>query len=278
MTHGARRSYGFEAINTTCYVHGGALLLTRDVDALRDFMSNSLAGAALDDEAVRTGIASYFRSPFCSWKTDEGYCSLTLDTAMHQIRGLAALAEEDTDVTRAALRAWLPPTAELLRITNYEVGLLSAPAGPSHPALLCSRLHGERLGNWKVAEEVAEGVLRIEQFNPLLRIEALRLLGRAKAELGERAAACQAVERAVAEAVGAKYMWLEMLSLHDLLKWSEAGAVEGVVVQWRALRWARLRVVVSRMSASVEELAAVLGDDVMSSLDTALPPSGHLLS
>ena len=37
--------------------------------------------------------------------------------------------------------------------------------------------------------EVAEGVLRIEAFNPLLRTEAWRLLGRARAELGERAAA-----------------------------------------------------------------------------------------
>ena len=36
---------------------------------------------------------------------------------------------------------------------------------------------GERLGDWAVAVEVAESVLSIERFNPLLRTEAHRLLG-----------------------------------------------------------------------------------------------------
>ena len=48
-----------------------------------------------------------------------------------------------------------------------------------HPALLCARLHGERLGDWAAAAEVAEGVLATEAFNPVVRTEALRLLARA---------------------------------------------------------------------------------------------------
>ena len=57
-------------------------------------------------------------------------------------------------------------------------------------------------------------------------------------------------ELAVTEAAGAKYVWLEMLSLRDLLNYSLPGAVEGVR--------ARLRVVVSQMSASSEDWQAFL--------------------
>ena len=51
--------------------------------------------------------------------------------------------------------------------------------------MLCARLQGERLGRWDLTVEVAEGVLQIKEFCPLLRTEAWRLLGRARAELGE---------------------------------------------------------------------------------------------
>ena len=47
-----------------------------------------------------------------------------------------------------------------------------------------------------------------------------------------------------------------MLSLCDLLKWCEAGEADGVR--------ARLRAMVSRMTATREELAGVLGEDVLS--------------
>ena len=102
---------------------------------------------------------------------------------------------------------------------------------------------------------MAEGVLHIEHFQTLLRTEELRLLGRAHAELGDNAAACEVTERAVAEAVGAKYIWLQMLSLRDLLRWCTAGEVEGVR--------ARLRAVVGQLAASAEEVASVLGEGVM---------------
>jgi hypothetical protein len=154
-----------------------------------------------------------------------------LDTFLLIMRGLAALLQEDSsDASRAALREWLPPLAELLRIAELECSWRAMGCGSgAHPALLCARLHSERLGGWEAAAEVAEGVLRLEQFNPLLRTEACRLLGCAHAALGQRAAACEAAERAVAEAGKARYAWLvEMVSLADLLRWSQTSEAEGV--------------------------------------------------
>ena len=143
----------------------------------------------------------------------------------------------------------------MLRITEYECAWRCHTIGANHPALLCARLHGERLGRWEDTAEVAEGVLRIEEFNPLLRTEAHRLLGRARAELGQRAAACEAAEQAVAEAAKARYVFLEVLSLRDLVRWCEAGAAEGVR--------SRLRAATGRMTATAEEVAAVLGERVL---------------
>ena len=99
-------------------------------------------------------------------------------------------------------------------------------------------------------------MLDLEAFNAIMRTEALRLLGRARAELGEAAAACEAAEKAAAEAARAKYLWLELLALRDLLRWTEAGEkAEGVRE--------RLRGVAGRMVASAEELAGVLGEGVL---------------
>ena len=132
--------------------------------------------------------------------------------------------EEQNDASRAALREWLPSAAELLHITEYEVTWRAQPTGACHPALLLAQLHGERLGAWALTEEVAQGVLQIEEFAAPTRVEAHRLLGRARAALGRREAACEAAEAAVAEAAAARYVWLEMLSLRDLLAWSDAEA------------------------------------------------------
>ena len=171
------------------------------------------------------------------------------------IRGLRTLLEEATDARRAALLAWLPPPAELLRIAEFETGWRGLAVGANHPALLCARLHGERLGEWAASVEVAEGVLAIEQWHPVLRTEAARLLGRAHAALGAHAAACEAAKSAVKEAAKAKYAWFEMLALADLLKWCAEGEAEGVR--------ARLRGVAERQAASKEELEGVLGEGVL---------------
>ena len=53
-----------------------------------------------------------------------------------------------------------------------------------------------------------------------------------------------------------RYLWLELLALRDLLRWTEAGEkAEGVRE--------RLRGVAERMVASPEELAGVLGEGVL---------------
>ena len=97
--------------------------------------------------------------------------------------------------------------------------------------------------------------LRIEEFHPLLRTEACRLLGRAHHALGSRAAACEAAEKAVAAAAKAKYIWLEMMGLRDLLSWCGAGEAEAVR--------SRLQAVARRLAASKEELIGVLGESVL---------------
>ena len=104
---------------------------------------------------------------------------------------------------------------------------------------------------------MSEGILRIEKFNPLLRIEAHRLQGRSCASLGRSADACAAAERAVAEAAAAKYVWLEWLSLKDLLAWCEASEREEVR--------SRLHHAAERMAAPSDELELVeaLGEGIL---------------
>ena len=209
---------------------------------LRDFLSNSLAGAAVDDEPIRDALAIVMNTMWGQWKAEDGHCHGTPETWLLALRGLHALVEEPTDASRAALCEWLPSPDELLRIAEYECVYRAFSLGAAHPALLCARLHGEQLGAWKAAAEVAEGVLRIEQFNPLLRTEAYRLLGCARAGSGQKREACEAAECAAAEAAKARYVWLEMASLTDLLKWvDDPSQAEGVR--------ARMRGVSDRMAA-----------------------------
>ena len=89
----------------------------------------------------------------------------------------------------------------------------------------------------------------------MLRLEALRLLGRAHAALGAQAAACEAAEHAVAEAAKVGYVWFHVLALADLLTWCATAETEDVR--------SRLRSVAERMVASSEELKGVLGEGVI---------------
>jgi hypothetical protein len=121
---------------------------------------------------------------------------------------------------------------------------------PTH----CATLHGERLGAWDVAEAVASKLLEVEEFNPLCRVEAGRLLCRARASLGRREGACEAASRAADEAATTGLRWLEMLALRDWLRYGGAD-VDGSV-------WTRLEGVMGRLTASNEELMSVLGEDI----------------
>ena len=242
--HGARR-YKTEALHAGILVPT-ALLLMGESSLLRDFMTNSLHGVLLEDESVR-GAAGTLADAFPI--SDDGHCLYKVDSVVLQVRAVAALLDDPSDASRAALREWLPPAAELSHIAEFELWLRSIIG--SHPSLLCARLHGERLGDWTAAAEVAEFVLAVESFNPAVRTEAHRLLGRARAALGQHLAAREAAEAAIDEAAKAKYVWLEMLALRDLLEWSEVGEVESVR--------ARLGGVLRRV-ATAEELDGVLGE------------------
>ena len=242
----ASRRYAIEVVQVIIGGFPGALLAAGDLDGLRDLLEHSLPGAALDDNVARAAVAAFFAGGFGAWKTDDGHCFSTLDTWLLTVRGLAALVEENTDARRAVLREWLPPPAECLRIAEHECGWRAYPTGAAHPALLFARLRGERLGEWAAAAEVAEGVLAIEVFNPVLRTEASRLLGCALAEGGDWAGAHEAAERAAAEAACARYAWLEALSLRDALRWCAPADEVGVR--------GRLRSAVGRLAASAEEV------------------------
>lgn len=248
----APEAYGYEVYVATAFLIS-TLLIADERETLRDYVANSIFGHLLNDEVAKVTLTSFYQVPYCTWKSDDGHCHSTLDTYWLVVRGVMALLEEDTEESRAALRAWLPPAAELLRVAEYEANWRAGAFGAQHPALLCARLQGERFGDWAVAAELAEGVLAIESFQPLLRIEAQRLLGCARYALGERQAACTAAEEARAEVVGAKYVWLEMKALRDLLLWCEEGEAKGVR--------SRLREVAGRTAeSSAGELARVLGE------------------
>ena len=245
-------NFPFEGFNAPGFL-GALLLLLGEHDMLRDFMSNSIVGHFLTNDEIHKGVGSFWVS-FGSWKSDDGHCHSTEASYTLLVRGLVALLEGASDETDAALREWLPPPARLLHIAEYECVWRAANAGV-HPAVLCATLYGERLGEWAAAAEVASGVLAIEAFNPLLRVQASRLLGRAKAELGAREAACEAAERAIAEAAHAQYAWLEMMALTDLVKWSEAKDAKGARERLRSL-------VQQKIAAPEEELSRVLGEGV----------------
>ena len=101
---------------------------------------------------------------------------------------------------QAALRAWLPPAAELVRICQDE-NECAWRANNLGGALLCAKLHGDRLGDWAAAAEVCEGLLAItgehgiEQSDQVVYVEVCKLLEVAEAELESEAAAARVAER-----------------------------------------------------------------------------------
>ena len=161
-----------------------------------------------------------------------------------RMRELVAWVEPETDEANTRLRAWLPPAAELLRISKYETVWSVHNCGPANVGLLGRALHGSRLGDWATAAEIAEGVLEISnaKFNPLVRIEALRLLARSCTARGMEAGATDASERALAVASEVSYPWMEMLVLRDMPSQQE-----------------RLAQAVSCVCAKPSELTSVLG-------------------
>ena len=242
-------------------------MLRNDLELLKEFLSHSLSGLALEDDSIQEGV-KVFWNVWGSWKAEDGlHHHSSFETWLLLVRGLKALVDDplptnedgthdgvvETEESRTELRSWMPSPTELLRIAECEGMWRAHPLAVNHPALLFAKLYGERLGDWETAAEVAEGVLGIEQFQPLLRCEAYRLLGKARHALGQRRDAMEAAEGAVAEAVSARYVWMEMLALRDAMDWCEPGGGERYDLR------ARLEAVVSKMKAPAEDLEEILG-------------------
>ena len=160
---------------------------------------------------------------------------------MFQKKNLGAATtnmQQDDQATRSGNDVSLSTMIEILII------ILHMNCKFLHSGLL--HLYGERLNDWDTAIVLAEGALAIEQFHPLLRIEAHRLLGRAHAAQGRAGMARKAAERAADEAADARYAWLEAMSLGDALKWCGASEAQDIRK--------RLRSVAARLSASLKEL------------------------
>ena len=93
--------------------------------------------------------------------------------------------------------------------------------GGTHPALVCAAVYAER-DEWAAAARVAAGILE-HVYQPLTRIEALRLLGRCEAQAADNVTAVLgSLERAAAEARRAGYLWLELMVARDCVVYAGA--------------------------------------------------------
>ena len=206
------RGGGVHTRSSTCSPSTASM---RDLQSVRVLVEETLLGVALDEDAIRAGIASW-QGTLPAGALTMG-CGSTLESSLLVVRGLRALvAGQTTDASRAALRA----AADAGAAADAEGGS-GAPRRWRRPAAMRATLR-RAARQWQVALDVSEeSILAIEAFNHFLRVEAHRLHG-ARSRRGQATDARAAAERAVAEAGSAKYVWLELLSLNDLCAWCSA--------------------------------------------------------
>jgi hypothetical protein len=236
-----------------CHLIAFGLLAAGEMGLLKSFMARNMGSLALRDEAAKEAMSFFYKNRN-DWRSPTGHMHSTLASWLLMVQALQMMTEEDTKASRKVLAAWLPPLSTLQRIVEFETAFRIQSFGSCHPSLLCASLNGERLGAWDVAEAVASKLLEVEEFNPLCRVEAGRLLCRARASLGRREGACEAASRAADEAARTGLWWLEMLALRDWLRYGGAEAGSSV--------WSRLEGVMGRLMAPNEELMEVLGEDI----------------
>ena len=141
-------------------------------------------------------------------------CTWTLSSAMLMVRGLGTLLLPDGNPAVDAALKWLPPSAALLAIAETETAWDVFMSGCQHPALLCALLYA-RLARWEVSAEIAEALTQ-RLLQPLTRIEAWRLLARARTALMGAPDAHAALHSAIEEAKAAGYLWLDLLATREL--------------------------------------------------------------
>ena len=205
----------------------GGMLAAGDMGMVREFMQHSVRGIAIRDPAVASEVTKVYRttkSPW-SWEGPDGYCSYRVETMFLQARAIAAVADDGV-VDAEALRAWLPRPDELIYIAEHEWIFNGWLCGAAHPTVLCASLYATCLNAWDDAEVIVTGVLAIAPqgdgkgfgTQPLVRIEAWRLLARCRIEYGNGAGACEALESAVRESQAAGFVWMEVVALQDMLQ------------------------------------------------------------
>ena len=217
----------------------GGLLAAGEIGMVRELIPHTLIGIALRDPLVMSEMETMIRDSMWTWQGPDGYCFWRVETMTLLAHALAAVAD-DGEVDVLALRAWLPRPDELIYIAEHEFLLCAFTSGASHPALLCATVYATRLGAWNDAEAIINGVLAIPPMGdgkgfgvqPLVRIEAWRLLARCRGACGYAAGACEALENAASESRAVGYVWMEAASLRDMLEWIE-GEAQTVFVQTR---------------------------------------------
>ena len=155
------------------------------------------------------------------WKTEDGHCYSTTDSLVLRARAIEALVDEGA-VDAAALRSWLPTVDELIFIAEHESIFSLQLHGAAHPTLTCATLYATKLGEVEVAIRIAEAILAMSplRMQPLIRIEAWRLLARCYDEV---AAKGQALDRAIEESRQVGYVFMERMCAADREKMLPSG-------------------------------------------------------
>ena len=214
-----------------------AMLMAEEMEMLREFIPHTFDNLALHDPQVQAQLETMYQTAPFAWEGPDGRCFWRVETIMLRARALAAVADNG-DMDSDALRTWLPRPDALVYIAEHEfIHSAHCAFGASHPALLCATLYA-RLGEWHDAEAIVQGILAIPSHgdgvgfgvNPTVRIEAWRLLARCRGvHGGSSKGALEALEHAVSESRAQGYLWMESVSLRDMLQWVEGTAEEASV-------------------------------------------------
>ena len=172
----------------------------------------------------------------CSWSENSfQLMSRALGTLLLRLPEEEAAGEsaDAAPVSAKVSGEWLPSPAALLTLASSELAWDVFMSGVQHPSLACACV-AARLGRWAEAKEVAQGLLDMPLRQQLSRYEAHRLLARcAAATESSSEVVHKHLRAAAAEARGAGYLWLELLTTREL---RERGGCDSATVDQLAAR------------------------------------------
>jgi len=187
------------------FIRASAMYEAGEIALVREWLEVSMLGHAMRDPTVAAEVEAMV--PIINFKDEaSGHIGSTASSLMIFTKALAALVQEG-GADSEALRAWLPDVDELLQIDELEF-FWNGQYGAS-PSTLCGTLYGTVLGEWDKTLSIAERLLAIDKFKitPPTRVNAWRLLARARGNKGDTAAARAALESALSEARSLRYVW-----------------------------------------------------------------------